>query len=565
MSRFNQAAKIPALVAAVQTERTPSTTTAQGGDGYRRDTRSELLLLGVTNMVGQRTFYEEASARDSRYADLIRTVAGEDGGLAWLAGFLPWLRTEANLRTAPFVGAAHLVAARRGQPDEGGLVSGIVDGVLQRPDEPGELLAFWEQTYGGTPPKALKRGLVRAVVRLYTEGAALKYDTPGKLYRFGRVLDICHPTRDDVALGVYGETTTRELMDVRQVDVQRKRDLFGILGKRMRGKEYELPESLLMMRRHREVMAIPVERRRQVLTESPQLLREAGMDWQAAASWLNGPLDAAFWEAMIPSMKVQALVMNLRNFDKAGISAAAIDRVCSTLTDSQRIQRSRILPMQLLSAYRATANSLNWGLALNRALEYSLANIPEFDGNTLIMVDTSTSMNNTLSDDGELQRWDAAVIFAVALARRCAQATVVSFSSTAKYWGDPRGAHTKVFPLQPGESLLKSIERWENRGFFLGGGTDTALALRKHYTDQFTRVMVLTDEQADEDQVGIDKSIPAKVPMITLNLAGYEAGHAPAGTKNRVAIGGFNDAAFKAVGVLDRTRGRWPWEIPAVA
>ena len=52
--------------------KTPSTTTFEGGRGHLRDVRSELFLLAVANMAGERTFYESAEDRDQRYADLDR-------------------------------------------------------------------------------------------------------------------------------------------------------------------------------------------------------------------------------------------------------------------------------------------------------------------------------------------------------------------------------------------------------------------------------------------------------------------------------------------------------------
>jgi hypothetical protein len=49
-------------------------------------------------------------------------------------------------------------------------------------------------------------------------------------------------------------------------------------------------------------------------------LAAAGVTWEALAGWLQGPMDKAAWEAIIPSMGVMALARNLRNFDEAGVS-----------------------------------------------------------------------------------------------------------------------------------------------------------------------------------------------------------------------------------------------------
>ena len=564
MARFNRPGLAPApLVTPVQTEQTSTVRTAQGGAGYVRNAESELFLLGATNLVGQKTFYEKATDRDDRYVALVHQLAAEPEGVAWLAGFLPWLRGVGNLRTAPLVAAVELAAAHRGKPDEDHLVRNTIAAVLQRADEPGEALGYWDLAYGGTPPRTLKAGVAMAVARLYTERAVLQYDTDGKAWRFGRVLDVCHPTRDDIAVQVLRTAEINGTQD-QAYKIRQRADLFGHLGRRMRKRPSELPESLAMLRAHAELTAVPAADRDALLRapDAAARFKAAGMGWQAAASWYGKELNSAFWEAMIPNMRLQALAMNLRNFDKVGISDESIDYVCAQLTDSEKVRKSRMLPMQFLSAYRAAGASLNWGRALSRALDHSLAGVPNFGGNTLILVDTSTSMDDKLSEHSDLKRWDAAVVFAAALARRCFESTVVSFSSSRYYSNEARGANTKVFPARTGEALVSAVERWKSDGYFLGGGTDTAMALQKHWRAGYDRVVVLTDEQAGESPVEISQSIPDKVLMVTMNLAGYQYGSAPAGTRHRVTIGGLNDAAFSVLAALDkRAKAQWPWEI----
>src|SRR5690606_14590517 len=111
------------------------------------------------------------------------------------AGFLPWLRDEANLRTAPVVAALEAVKARLDAGLDGGNRR-LVASVLRRPDEPGEALAYWISTYGRAVPTPVKRGIADAVRRLYGERALVKYDTATRGFRFGDVLDLVHPAPD---------------------------------------------------------------------------------------------------------------------------------------------------------------------------------------------------------------------------------------------------------------------------------------------------------------------------------------------------------------------------------
>jgi hypothetical protein len=134
-----------------------------------------LFLLAVTNMVGEHTFYESADRRDTRYAELVRTTALSDPD--WTARCLRWLRGDANMRTAALVGAAEFVKthldAGSGPGPDGSVTNGsVVESVLQRADEPGELLAYWTSVYGRAIPKPIKRGVADAVLRLGTGNLA---------------------------------------------------------------------------------------------------------------------------------------------------------------------------------------------------------------------------------------------------------------------------------------------------------------------------------------------------------------------------------------------------------
>lgn len=546
MGKFNTPGVKPAVHSPITTEHAASSVTFEGGEGYARDPKSELFLLAVSNMVGEKTFYEDAGARDVRFEQLVHQVAVEDPD--WMGRFIPWLRSEANMRSASLVAVCEAVKARLdakvtdrrpGHAMAQGVNRTIIDAACQRPDEPGELLAYWTSRHGRAIPKPIKRGIADAARRLYNERALLKYDTASKGYRFGDVIDLTHPTPDPDKARWQG-------------------DLFKHALDRRHGRDNPIPEALAMVAEHARLMALPVEQRRQTLRNHPERLARAGMTWEVLAGWLQGPMDAQAWSAVIPSMGYMALLRNLRNFDEAGISDEIAQRIAAKLQDPQEVARSRQFPFRFLSAYRA-APSLRWSYPLERAIGMSLANIPALSGRTLILVDTSSSMDSGFSKDGTLLRWDAAALFGIALGHRCAAADVVSFSSSARYWGQVDSANVKAFPLSKAESVLKSLERWKNGGWFLGGGTATAAALRATFQGH-DRVVIVTDEQATHDGVEVARSIPAQVPMYTWNLAGYQRGHGPSGERNRHTFGGLTDQGFKMIPLLESGRdGTWPF------
>jgi hypothetical protein len=520
MAKFN-ATKIKAAVTTVITsEQRPSGRTHQGGAGYARDAKSELFLLAVTNMVGEATFYEPAGDRDSRYAQLIRGAAVTD--TVWVTGFLGWLRDSANMRSASLVGAAE---AAKAMVDAG--VPGarqLIASVLHRADEPGELLAYWTTRYGRAIPKPVKRGIADAIGRLYTEYALLKYDTASRGFRFADVIELVHPTP--------------------AADKPWQGELFKSALDRRHNRDNvtELPMLARNAALRADAQADP-----SVLLD-PDALKAAGMTWEDVLSLAGSQVDKArLWESAIPSMGYMALLRNLRNFDEAGVSDQVAATVAARLSDPAQVERSRQMPMRFVSAYRA-APSLRWAYPLENALGLCLRNVPALPGRTLVLVDTSGSMSTGFSKDGTLMRWDAAALFGIALAQRCAAADVVSFSTT-----------TKVFPMKRGESLLKSLERWKSRGYFIGGGTNTAQSLKAHFAGH-DRVIVLTDEQAAYAHGNVDSAVPATVPLITFNLAGYRLGHAPSGTGLRITVGGLSDQAFRMIPLLESGHnGTWPW------
>ncbi|MFG3551113.1 TROVE domain-containing protein [Streptomyces sp. NPDC047725] len=525
MARFN-ARGATARPASPVTTTGRALTTHQGGRGHERDTRSELFLLAVANFVSQQTFHESGAERDDRFARLVRELAVTDP--SWTAGLLGWLRGEGNLRTASIVGAAEYVKARL----DAGVTDGpanrqVVASVLQRPDEPGELLAYWTATYGRALPKPVKRGVADAVRRLYHGKSLLKYDTASKGYRFGDILNLVHAAPDP--------------------DKPWQGELFQYALDRRHNPDTAVPPaSSGVLVAHRELMELPVEERRAVVTapDGARRLAAAGVTWEMLAGWLQGPMDRAAWEAVIPSMGTMALIRNLRNFDEAGVCDEVAAEVAARISDPDEVARSRQFPFRYLAAHQH-APSLRWSYALERALGHSLANVPALPGRTLVLVDRSGSMfYDRLSDRSRLTRADAAAVFGTAVALRAADADLVEFGSTSNR-----------VKFRRSESVLKVLGRFGNLG-----GTDTITAVRRHYK-KHDRVLIVTDEQYAYSHHGDPtEQVPAHVPVYTWNLAGYRAGHGPSGKAGRHTFGGLSDAAFRMVPLLEAARDAdWPW------
>lgn len=478
--------------------------TNEGGAGFAyTDPHTELFLAAVSGLLKDQ-FYESADTRVARIVDLVAKCDPE-----WLRGFMPWLRDVAHLRSAPLVIAAEYVKA--GFPD----ARHTVASVLKRPDEPGEILAYWRARHGRALPMPLKRGVADAVTRLYNERAVIRWDGQGKTWRFGDVIDTVHPK----PAGPWQSDLFRYCLDRRRNNV-------------------DVPESLAELATDARLLALPENER--ILDMVPR-----SWGWERIAGWIPGGMTAAAWEAAIPNMGYMALIRNLRNFDQAGISEQAKQAIAGRIADPEEVAMSKQLPFRFLNAY-LNVQSDRWRWPLTAALEMSVGNLPLLPGRTLFMVDCSASMGGTADGRGtSATRSQTAALYALALARRCDKANVYSYDT--KVQGGLVDAHLS-------DSVLNMST---HNMFHPKGGTATWACTAATYngTGPYDRIVILTDEQAHDTDQGIN------VPVITWNLAGYDTAHAAHGKHNRYTVGGYSDTALSCLpAVLDLGSGKWPWQ-----
>jgi hypothetical protein len=442
---------------------------------------------------------------------------------------VPYLRSELHLRSVAAVMAAEYAKALLAGPRPVSAPSprAVVASALERPDEPAELVAYWVARYGRALPMAVKRGVADAVTRMYSERAALKYDGRGHAWRMGDVLELTHPKPASPAQAALFAW----LLDRRHHPESVRVDL----------------GALPVLAANQRLAAVPQAERRALL-DQPERLAEAGMTWEALPAWLGGALDATAWTAILPSMGYMARLRNLRNFDEAGVGDDVAAEVAAGLADPAKVARSRQLPFRFYAAYKAVPSE-RWRLALERALQASVASVPVLRGRTLVLVDTSGSMQARLSGRGTATAVQVAALFGITLAARSPGVDLVAFATDSMPFRLPKAA-----------GVLAQVARLEGAIGQVGYGTETARALRAHYAGH-DRVVVITDGQAFWDPAGsVQAAVPAEVPMYTFNVMGYPVGHTPAGGANRHELGGLSDAAFKLVAVLEYRRSAgWPF------
>jgi len=528
MARFNTVTKT-GVTSPVKT--VGKTTNASGKLAFIRDAKSELFLLAVSNFVGQDTFYESAKNRDDRFSLLCQKVAVEDE--LWFLNFVKWLRNDAFMRSAAIVAAAEGSKALLDARQTTGVTMGprkLVSLSMARADEPGEFLAYWTSKYGKNLPQAIKKGVADAANRLYNEYSLLKYDTESKGYRFADVIQLSHAKSEG-----------------------KQNDLFKYALDRRYGVDGDTTE-LSMLKVRSKLMSMPVEARKVLVqgSNASNVLKDAGMTWEALAGWLQGPMDSAAWEAVIPNMGYMALLRNLRNFQDAGISAKTMKIVLDKLADPAEVAKSKQFPFRFLAAYQANKGNLKISAALEDALTGSLANVPALKGKTLILVDRSGSMFDSNGGTQGLTRADTAALFGIALALRAENADLVQFGSS---WPGQHNAYETV-KFRKGDSIMPLLSKFKDMG-----GTDTALAVRENFKDH-DRIVIITDEQYNGYGANPLASVPVKTPVYTWNLGGYRAAQSESGQSKRHTFGGLNDKGFQMIPLIEAGQHQnWPWQV----
>ena len=311
-----------------------------------------------------------------------------------------------------------------------------VDGVVERADDMTEILACYISMFGKPVPNGLKKALGDAMNRT-NEFTFSKYNTPGKVVSFKDVLRICHPKpATDKASKVFNEILTDTL---------------------------------------------PVAKR-----------------WETELSARGNNKEV--WEEIIDENRLgyMAMLRNLRNIINAGPDN--IDKVYEKLSNRDEVLKSKQLPFRFLSAY----NNLPTGATsrvrdvLEDACEYSIANLPNIPGKTVIAIDVSGSMNLNISNKSDTTCGEIAVLLGLMASKLCEEYIVYLFD-----------IDLKLMNVSHRSGILQTACNYN----ILGRGTDLTLSIRRMinsgiYAD---RLIMLSDNEINSSWRGFDKTCQSYV------------------------------------------------------
>lgn len=392
---------------------TSKTINLAGAPAYSENAKLELVSLLLTSFTNDQ-FYRSGADGLKQLAAL----AGKIPDKEFMAKAAVYARTKFGMRSISHALAAELapmaVGAKWATP--------FFETVINRPDDVLEILSYYKGKNNKRMTHAMRKGLGRALAR-FDDYSLAKYRAEGKDLSLVDALNFVHPKPGE-----------------------RSANAFALLVKGGL-KSTDTWEAMLT---------------------------KAGQSGDSDEE--KSGLKAEAWRDLIVNRKIKyfGLLRNLRNIAQS--APDVIVEACAMLTEPELIKKSLVLPFRYLTAIEEIAKLSGPDVrkvlvALNRAIDIACSNVPKWEGETLIALDVSGSMNGRPAQIGAL--------FASVLAKG-ANADVLTFDTDAKY--------ININPLDSTLTIAGSIP-------FRGGGTDFDTIFNTA-NRKYDRIVILSDMQA---------------------------------------------------------------------
>lgn len=184
------------------------------------------------------------------------------------------------------------------------------------------------------------------------------------------------------------------------------------------------------------------------------------------------PLTRAHWEQIAENATWNQTRMNLNTFERHGVFADTkiTQSIVNKLQNEEQVKRAKVFPYQLFTSFLNLDSKIptKVSVALQKAAEVALENIPEFNGKVYVMVDTSGSMSSPVTGyrgtvTTKMRCIDVAALVAAAIMRKNPDVEVIPFDTQV---------HTHR--LNPMDSIMTNAK---TLAAFGGGGTNCSEAL----------------------------------------------------------------------------------------
>jgi 60 kDa SS-A/Ro ribonucleoprotein len=263
------------------------------------------------------------------------------------------------------------------------------------------------------------------------------------------------------------------------------------------------------------------------------------------------PLQAQHWKGIASRASWHATRMNLNTFARHGVfeDAGLTRRIAARLRDARAVRRARVFPYQLMMAFRAASAQMPPAIAeaLQDAMEVATRQVPKVQGNVVVAVDVSGSMQSPVSGfrrgaTTAVRCIEVAALLAACLKRANPDARVLPFAEAV------RSCH-----LNPRDSVMTQAAQLVA---LLGGGTAVSapLAALNKERCKVDLLVLVSDNQSWVDarfnrgtetmrQWAVLKQRCPKARMVCIDLQPCMTGQTVE-SQDVLHVGGFSDAVF---------------------
>lgn len=400
-------------------------------EGARVQSISPYLQLKRTvlaTMLWESGFYESGEEIAARISNLVPQVAPEK-----VASLAIQARNDQHLRHVPLFVAREMARHDKHK----GLVSSVLDEIIQRPDELTEFLSIYWKTNDGkkTLSAQVKKGLARA---------------------FGKF--------NEYSLAKYNQQNEVKLRDVLFLTHAKPSDISGA-GKKA-------PE--LVKKTGNQVTYSRGEVHRHTKSVFTKLINDTLQTpdtWEVAISACKNEQEKCIeWTRLITEGKLGGLAFlrNLRNMEQCGVSRDVIRKAFTS------VNFSRVLPFRFISAAKYAPH---FEPELEQAMFRGCADLPKLKGKTALIIDTSPSMFGApVSVKSEIDRFEAAAALSMLVREVCEEVSIFAFNQ-----------QSYSIPPRRGFALRDALAKTQN-GWSCGG-----LAVEQANKEGYDRIIVLTD------------------------------------------------------------------------
>jgi 60 kDa SS-A/Ro ribonucleoprotein len=266
------------------------------------------------------------------------------------------------------------------------------------------------------------------------------------------------------------------------------------------------------------------------------------------------PLSALQWAQIARQGSWQMVRQNLNTFARHGVFAlpGMAEVVAAKLRDARAVAQARVMPYQLMSAYKAAGEAVPVPVrdALQDAMELSLAQVPSLPGRVVVCPDVSGSMASPVTGHrgaatSSVRCIDVAALVAAAVLRKNPQARVLPFEQ----------AVVKL-KLNARDTVMSNAQALAKIG---GGGTNCSapLALLNQERAEVDLVILVSDNESwvDAQRHGATQTLREwetlkqrnpQARLVCIDIQPTATTQA-AERHDILNVGGFSDAVFTLV------------------